>query len=77
MVGVKNRECITRCCCNRSSFGVAGTRIAEYCAQHISYRMVNVNNRNYRNENCGKNLNHLKLQVRILWSTVLSTHRTG
>ena len=36
------------------SFGVAGTKTAEYCAQHAPDGMVNVCSRKCRTESCGK-----------------------
>ncbi|CAM9897347.1 unnamed protein product, partial [Ascophyllum nodosum] len=54
MANVKNRVCKTRGCCNRPSFGVAGTKTAEYCAQHAPDGMVDIRSGTYRTEGCGK-----------------------
>ena len=43
MIGVKNRTCTTEDCSKRPSFGAAGTKTAEYCAQHAQDGMINVN----------------------------------
>ena len=54
MVDVKSRECKTHDCGKIPSFGVAGTKTAEYCAQHDPDGMVNVFRMKCRTEGCGK-----------------------
>ena len=54
MVNVRNKKCRTEACDKRPSFGVAGTKTAEYCAQHAPDGMVNVKSRKCRTESCGK-----------------------
>ncbi|CAM9660170.1 unnamed protein product [Ascophyllum nodosum] len=55
MVVVRSRrKCKTEGCGKRRSFGVAGTKTAEYCAQHAKERMVDVVHKKYRTEGCGK-----------------------
>ena len=58
MVYVKNRRCITQGCCNRPSFGVAGTRMAEYWIQHASDGMIDVKSRKCRTKGRGKHSLH-------------------
>ena len=54
MVDAKSRRCKTEGCDKRSSFGVAGTKTAEYCAQHAPDGMVDVKSRKCSTEGCGK-----------------------
>ena len=54
MVDVRSRKCRTEGCGKWPSFGVAGTRTMEYCAQHAWGGMVNVKTRKCRTEGCGK-----------------------
>ena len=54
MVSVNNRRCRTEGCVKQPSFGVAGTKTVEYCAQHAPNRMVDVKNRKCRIEGCRK-----------------------
>ena len=54
MVNVKSRKCRTEGCGKKPSFGVAGTKTAEYCVQHAPDGMVNVYSRKCRTEGCGK-----------------------
>ena len=54
MVDVTNRKCITEGCGKQLSFGVAGTKTVEYCAQHAPYGMVNVRKRKCITEGCRK-----------------------
>ncbi|CAM9595289.1 unnamed protein product [Ascophyllum nodosum] len=54
MVNVWSRTCRTEGCNKESSFGVAGTKKGEYCAQHAPDGMVNVKNRKCPTEGCGK-----------------------
>ena len=54
MVDVKSRKCGTESCNKRPSFGVAGAKTAEYCAQHAPDGMVDVYNRKCRTGSCGK-----------------------
>ena len=54
MVDVTSRKCRTAGCSKHSSFGVAGTKIRENCAQHEPDGMINVRNRKYRIEGCVK-----------------------
>ncbi|CAN0198037.1 unnamed protein product [Ascophyllum nodosum] len=54
MVNVSSRKCRTEGCDKFSSFGVAGTKTAEYCAQHASGGMVDVSSTKCRTEDCGK-----------------------
>ena len=44
----------TETCGKGPSFGVAGTKTAEYSAQHAPDKMVNVYSRKCRTESCGK-----------------------
>ncbi|CAM9912695.1 unnamed protein product, partial [Ascophyllum nodosum] len=57
MVNVKNRKCRTEGCGMQPSFGLGGTKTAEYCAQHALDGMVNVCNMKCRTGGCGKTLN--------------------
>ena len=54
MVDVKSRKCRTEGCGKIPSFGVAGTKTAEYCAQHALDGMVDIMSRKCRTEGCGK-----------------------
>ncbi|CAN0382768.1 unnamed protein product [Ascophyllum nodosum] len=54
MVNVCSRKCSTEGCGKQPSFGVAGTKTVQYCAQHAPDGMVNVYSRKYRTEGCGK-----------------------
>ena len=54
MVDVCSRRCRTEGCGKRPSFGVAGTKMREYCVQHAPDVMVNVCSRKCRTEGCGK-----------------------
>ena len=54
IVDVKSRKCKTEGCGTIPSFGVAGTKTAEYCAQHALEGMVDVKHRKCRTEGCGK-----------------------
>ncbi|CAM9859725.1 unnamed protein product [Ascophyllum nodosum] len=85
MVRVNNRKCKTNSCGKQPSFGMPGTKTAEYCAQHAEGGMVNFYNRKYRTETCGKQLSfgvansrtveycaqHARLQYRV------EEHREG
>ncbi|CAN0154078.1 unnamed protein product, partial [Ascophyllum nodosum] len=44
----KHRTCKTEGCGNRPSFGVAGTKTAQYCLQHAPDEMVDVHRRKCR-----------------------------
>ena len=54
MVNVKSKTCRTEGCGKIPSFGVTGTKTAEYCAQHALERMIDVRNRKCRTEGCDK-----------------------
>ena len=54
MINVWSRKCGTEGCTKQPSFGVTGTRSAEYCPQHAPGGMVNVKSRKCRAERCGK-----------------------
>ncbi|CAM9597803.1 unnamed protein product [Ascophyllum nodosum] len=54
MVNVTSRKCRTESCRKNSSFGVPGTKTAEYCAQHAPDGMINVFSLKCRIESCGK-----------------------
>ena len=54
MVNVTGKMCRTEGCGTRPSFGVEGTKTAEYCRQHALDGMINVNKRTCRTEGCGK-----------------------
>ncbi|CAM9300395.1 unnamed protein product [Ascophyllum nodosum] len=54
MVNVHNRKCRAEDCGKLPSFGIAGTKTGEYCAQHAQGGMVNVKSRKCRTESCGK-----------------------
>ena len=48
------RKCLAEGCSKQPSLGVAGTKMAEYCAQHAPDGMVNVRNKRCTTEDCGK-----------------------
>ena len=48
MVNVRNKKCRTEACGKGPSFGVAGTKPAEDCAQHAPDGIVNVCSRKCR-----------------------------
>ncbi|CAM9611778.1 unnamed protein product, partial [Ascophyllum nodosum] len=54
MVSVKDRKCRTDGCGKCASFGVAGTKTGEYCAQHAPDGMVNVCSRKCKTDGCSK-----------------------
>ena len=54
MVDVKSRKYRTLSCEKWPSFGVEGTRTAEYCAQHTPDGMVSFSSRKCKTEGCGK-----------------------
>ena len=54
MVNVCSTKCRTEGCDKWPSFGVAGTRTLEYCAQHALDGIVNLKTRKCRTEGCGK-----------------------
>ena len=54
MVYVKSKKCRTEGCGKRPSFGVAGTKTGEFCAQHALEGMVNVKRKKCRTASCGK-----------------------
>ena len=54
MVNVHNRKCKTGGCGKLPFFGVAGTKMVEYCAQHAPEAMVNAKRGKCRTEGCGK-----------------------
>ncbi|CAN0309166.1 unnamed protein product [Ascophyllum nodosum] len=54
MVNVCKMECRTEGCGERPSFGVTGTKTAQYCAQHALDGMVNVCSINCQTQGCGK-----------------------
>ncbi|CAM9750787.1 unnamed protein product [Ascophyllum nodosum] len=54
MVNVQSRKCKTEGCDTRPSFGVAGTKTVQYCAQHAKNGMVDFKSRKCRTEGCGK-----------------------
>ena len=61
MVNIDSRKCKTEGCGKQSSYGVAGTKTAEFCAQHaVDYTqhspdgMVDVYNRKCRTKGWGK-----------------------
>ncbi|CAN0479052.1 unnamed protein product, partial [Ascophyllum nodosum] len=54
MVDVKSRECKTQGCCKWPNFGVAGSRMTEYCTQHAPNGMVNLFRMKCRFGSCGK-----------------------
>ena len=54
MVTFESRTCRTEGCGKQPSFGVAGTKTREYCAQHAPDGMVSSNIRMCRTEGCGK-----------------------
>ncbi|CAN0181085.1 unnamed protein product [Ascophyllum nodosum] len=45
MADVKSRKCRVEGCGKVPSFGVAGTKMAQYCAQHAPGEMENVMSR--------------------------------
>ena len=50
MVDVYRKKCSTEGCGKQPKFGVAGTKTAEYCAQHTPDGMVDVKHRKCRTE---------------------------
>ncbi|CAN0223315.1 unnamed protein product [Ascophyllum nodosum] len=58
MVNAYNGKCRTEGCGKQPSYGVAGTKPTEYCAQHAPDGMVNVYNRKCKTEGCGKQRSH-------------------
>ena len=54
MVDVESKKCRTEGCGKIPSFGVAGTKMAEYCAHHAPGGMINVRSRKCRTKGCGK-----------------------
>ena len=54
MVNVKSRKCKIQGCVTAPSFGLAGTKTAEYCAQHAPDEMVDIKSRKCRTQGCGK-----------------------
>ena len=54
MVNVHSMECRTEGCGKHASFGVTGTKTAQYCAQYALDGMVNVRSINCRTQGCGK-----------------------
>ena len=54
MVDIMSRKCRTESCGKMPSFGVAGTKTAEYCVQHAPDGMIDVMIRQCRVEGCGK-----------------------
>ncbi|CAM9758461.1 unnamed protein product, partial [Ascophyllum nodosum] len=50
----KKRKCITEGCGKEPSFGLVGTKTAEYCTQHAPDGMDNVTSRMCRTDGCGK-----------------------
>ena len=54
VVNVNSRMCRTEGCSKYSSYGVVGTKTAEYCAQHAQDGMVDVRSSKCRTEGCGK-----------------------
>ena len=53
-VNVESRKCRTEDCGKRPSFGVTGTKTAEYCAQHVPDGMVDVKSRKCKTKDCRK-----------------------
>ena len=54
MINVDNKKCRTESCGKQPSFGVPGTKIAEYCKQHAPGGMVDVKSKRCKNKSCGK-----------------------
>ena len=54
MVDVCRKKSRTEGCGKLPSYGVAGTKTVEYCAQHAPDGMVDVKCRKCRTEGCGK-----------------------
>ena len=76
MVNVRNKKCRTEACGKGPSFGVAGTKTAEYCAPHAPDGMVNVSSSKCRTESCGKKPSFGVASTKK-GSTVPRTYRTG
>ena len=76
MVDIKNIKYRTQVCGKGLLFGVAGTRTAEYCAQHAPYGMVDVCSIKCRTKTLGKEPS-FEVAGTKKGSTVRSTHRTG
>ena len=53
MADVKNRKCRIDGCGKGPLYGVAGTKPLEYCAQHASDGILNVDSRKWRTESYG------------------------
>ena len=53
MVNIYGRKCRTEGCGKKTWLGVAGTKTAEYCAQHAPEGMVDIYGRKCRTEGCG------------------------
>ena len=54
MVNIKSKKCKTEGCGKQPSFGVAGTKRVEYCAQQASDKTIVVKNRKCKTHGCGK-----------------------
>ena len=54
LLDVCSKRCRTDGCRKSPSFGVTGTKTADYCAQHALDGMVNVSKTKCRTEGCGK-----------------------
>ncbi|CAN0097843.1 unnamed protein product [Ascophyllum nodosum] len=52
MVDITSKKCRTKDCGKHPSFGVAGTKTMEYCAQHAPDGMVNVKNKKCKTKGC-------------------------
>ncbi|CAN0041536.1 unnamed protein product [Pylaiella littoralis] len=54
MVDVKNKRCTHRGCTKQPSYGVAGTKTAEFCSGHAKGGMVNVFKKKCTHRGCTK-----------------------
>ena len=76
MINVSGRKCRNERCGKRALFGVAGTKTAEYCAEHAFDGMIDVYNRMCRTEGCRKRPSFGVASTKT-GSTVRSTPSTG
>ena len=54
MNNMVRKRCLYGSCSKRPSFGVSGTKKAEYCAQHAPHGLVDIVNKRCAHEGCSK-----------------------
>ena len=54
MINVVSKSCAHNSCTKRPSYGVAGSRKAEYCSQHASDGMIDVVRKRCAHNSCTK-----------------------